>query len=142
MQWRKDVGFSIRVMASHTRLKFATYATSIAAGSAISPTVHPPEMVALYSLCELVLLRAQDAVVDESVELTPMSVPRGAGSAIAEKAQPLVETRVSLEIPMSWSCGQVPSASGFGEKPGLDCTLLETFTPSQHRATFTETTYL
>ena len=88
VQWRKDVGFSIRVMASHTRLKFATYSTSIAAGSAISPTVHPPEMVALYSLCELVLLRAQDAVVDESVELTPMSVPRGAGSAIAEKAQP------------------------------------------------------
>ena len=78
-------------------------------------------MVALRSLCELLLLRAQDAVVDESVELEPMSVPRQAGSAIEEKAQPLVETPLSLKIPLSWSCGEVPSASGFCETLGLDC---------------------
>ena len=78
--------FSIRIMASHTWLKYGTYAKSITAGSVISPTVHPPEMVALYSLCELLLLRAQDAIVDESAELEPMSVPRGAGRVITEKA--------------------------------------------------------
>ena len=78
-------------------------------------------MVALYSLCELLLLRAQDAVVDESVELEPMSVPRGAGSAIAEKTQPLVETPLSLKVSPSWSRGEVPRASSFGETlgPGL-----------------------
>ena len=101
-------------------------------------------MVALYSLCELLLLRAQDAVVDESVGLEPMSVPRGAGGAIAEKAQPLVETPLSLKAPLSWSCGEVLRASGFGETLGLDCSpaaaaekrFLETFTPPT-RATLT-----
>ena len=51
---------------------------------------------------------------------------------------------LSLKIPLRWSCGQVPSASGFGETPGLDCTpaaadekrTLETFTPPT-RATLT-----
>ena len=43
------------------------YAKSITAEVCVfSPTVHPPEMVALHSLCELLLLRAQDSVVDES----------------------------------------------------------------------------
>ena len=96
-QWRKDVSFSIRIMASHTWLKYGTYAKSIAAGSVISPTVHPPEMVALYSLCELLLLRAQDAVVDESVELTPTSVPRGAASAIAATGRDLPESQDPAE---------------------------------------------
>ena len=78
------------------------------------------------------------------LELTPMSVPRGAGSAIAEKAQPLVETPLSLKIPLIWSCDKVPRASGFGEIPDLGCTpaatdekrTLETFTPEPTRATF------
>ena len=103
-------------MTSHTRLKDGTYAQSIAE-SVISPTVHPPRdgelVVAVRVAC------AQGAVVDESVELTLLSVPRGAESAIAEKTQPLVGTAVSLKIPLSWSCGQVPRASGFGETPGL-----------------------
>ena len=68
-----------------------------------------------------------DAVVDESMELTPISVPRGAGSDTAENAQQLVETpplppslpSQSLKIPLSWSCGEVPNASGFGETPDM-----------------------
>ena len=99
------VCFSIRIMASHTWLKYGRHAKSITTGSVISPTVHPPEMVALYSLWELLLLRAQEAVVDESVELEPLSVPRGAGRASAEKAQPLVETPLSLKIPLSLPSG-------------------------------------
>ena len=113
-----DVCFSIRVMASHTWLKDGTYAQSIAAESAISPTVHPPRDGGLLSLCALLVLRAQDAVVDESVELTLLSVPRGAESAIAEKTQPLVGTAVSLKISLSWSCGQVPSAPGLHHSGG------------------------